>query len=165
MDAVPGGVLDLADALGGKAGDTVDRLREAGGDEARFALLDHLIASRMEDGPTPSGEVLWAWRRLNETGGRVRVGELSAELGWSRKRLITAFRQQVGLPPKAAARIIRFGRAVELLRRGGRPLADIALECGYCDQAHLNREVRDLSGTTPTDLLSSLREDPPARDD
>jgi AraC-like DNA-binding protein len=32
--------------------------------------------------------------------------------------------------------------------------ARAAAECGFADQAHLAREVRDLSGLTPTGLLA-----------
>ena len=54
-------------------------------------------------------------------------------------------------PPKLAARVIRFQRSRELLASPGRPgLADIALACGYYDQAHLTRDWRELAGCSPT---------------
>jgi AraC-like DNA-binding protein len=47
--------------------------------------------------------------------------------------------------------VIRFDRAVTAIRASGvRGLAEIAFECGYSDQAHLNREFRELAGTSPT---------------
>ena len=48
-------------------------------------------------------------------------------------------------------RILRFRRAAaELAGPAGRSLAEIALDCGYYDQAHLNRDFREFSGRTPT---------------
>jgi AraC-like DNA-binding protein len=44
--------------------------------------------------------------------------------------------------------VIRFGRAVRLLH-SGTPIAQVAAECGFYDQAHMNREFRVLGGTTP----------------
>lgn len=62
-----------------------------------------------------------AWDRLASTGGRVAIGQLAAEVGWSHKHLIARFRQQVGLSPKIAARLIRLDRA---RRAAARPGAD-----------------------------------------
>ena len=99
----------------------------------------------------------WAWRRLESTGGTVSVTRLAVELGWSRKRLVAHFREEVGLGPKAAARVLRFEAMVSRLRSGRRGgWAELALECGYFDQAHLAREVRRLAGVTPTELLAGF---------
>jgi transcriptional regulator GlxA family with amidase domain len=100
--------------------------------------------------------VAWSWHRLRRTGGRASIGELAAELGWSHRRLIARFREQIGLAPKTVARVLRFDRAVATL--GGstcRGLAEIARDCGYFDQAHLNRDFRELAGTTPSLFLRS----------
>jgi AraC-like DNA-binding protein len=67
--------------------------------------------------------------------------------------LITRFRQQVGLPPKTAARLIRFDAVWR--RLADRPPArwdQIAAECGYADQAHLIRDFRQFTGATPTEF-------------
>ena len=58
----------------------------------------------------------------------------------------------MGLPPKLLARIVRFDRLLRQLRTGAAmSWADLALECGYYDQAHLVREVRRFTGVTPTE--------------
>ncbi len=57
-----------------------------------------------------------------------------------------------GYGPRHLGRVMRFGRALEAIR-AGTPLAQVAAECRYADQAHLTREVRALAGTTPTALL------------
>ena len=110
-------------------------------------------------GPGLSPEVAWAWRRLLDSGGAIPIGRLAAEVGWSHKHLITRFRQQVGLRPKTAARLVRFDRVWRRLdQSGGRPeWADLAREAGYADQAHLIREFRQFTGTTPTDFQARTR--------
>ena len=99
----------------------------------------------MLDAPPVAPELEWAWRRLMETGGGVPVGALAQELGRSRRHLAASFREQIGMPPKALARLLRFERAVERLR-GGADLAELALDCGYYDQAHFNRDFRQFAG-------------------
>jgi AraC-like DNA-binding protein len=143
--------IELDDLLG--PGNLVERMWDAGGWAARFAVLDAALARARRD---PSREVAWAWDRLRGSDGRVAIGALAAELGWSHRRLISTFREQIGLPPKTIGRVLRFERVSRLLREAPAPrLAEIAYDCGYYDQAHLNRDFREFAGTTPTDYLAS----------
>jgi AraC-like DNA-binding protein len=149
-------VVDVADALGGNA-NLVARLEAASAWEARFALLDAVIPSRLGDARRPAPEILWAWRALEHTNGAVRVNTLAEKVGRSRRHLAAGFREQVGLAPKTAARIIRFSRAVELLQHQPlRSFAALAYECGYFDQAHLNRDFREFAGASPGEFSSRL---------
>jgi len=90
----------------------------------------------------------------------VPVGRLARELGCSRRHLIGRFREQIGPAPKTAARLVRFQRAVRLLERDdGRRFAEIAQRCGFYDQAHMNREFRDLAGAPPGEFVARLLPD------
>ena len=60
-----------------------------------------------------------------------------------------------GYGPQHLRRVLRLGRAVSL-GRSGQPLAGVATECGFADQAHLSRDVQDVAGTIPTLLLGRL---------
>jgi AraC-like DNA-binding protein len=128
----------------------VERLADAPDWDARFALLDAALAPRLADA-RPSREVAWAWQRLRETHGRVAIGELATELGWSRKRIVARFRDEIGLPPKAVARLLRFEHARELA--GTMPWGELAFECGFSDQSHLIAEFRRVTGRTPETFL------------
>src|SRR5690606_3728398 len=98
----------------------------------------------------PLGEVAVALRRLARSHGRLAIGEIAADLGWSRKRLIARFRDETGLPPKVIARILRFNCMLSLLDDArGRSLAELADIAGYYDQAHFNRDFRAFARTTP----------------
>jgi len=143
----------LEDVLGHGAGELVERIHDAGDWAARFALVDRALAARLADARPAGGGVAWALERMVAGGGRVAIGELAGELGWSHRRLIARFRDEVGLPPKLVARIVRFEHLLALLgREPTLEWARAAAACGYFDQAHLAREVRDLSGLTPTAL-------------
>ena len=128
----------------------VERLADTSDWDTRFVLLDAALGPRLADA-RPSCEVAWAWQRLRETHGRVAVGELAAELGWSRKRIVARFRDEIGLPPKAVARLLRFEHARELA--GTMPWGELAFECGFSDQSHLIAEVRRVTGRTPETFL------------
>lgn len=156
LDTLTGQVLELEDVLGRTAASLTARLQATRGWDARFDLLEQAIAGRLASSRPPAPELRWAWGRLAATHGGVEVGALASELGWSHKRLITQFREQVGMPPKRVARILRFDRAYSLLESAVSPsLADVAYECGYADQPHFNRDFRALAGVTPGELLAS----------
>ena len=152
-------IVRLDDLFGRNGGRLVMQLYEAPTWDARFAILDREIAARVAAARAPSASVLWAWRRLADTHGRVGIGTLVGEIGWSRKHLIAQFREQIGLPPKTLARVLRFGRAVQLMKLGHVRFVDLANDCGYYDQAHFSRDVREFAGVTPGELLKSLMPD------
>jgi AraC-like DNA-binding protein len=128
----------------------VERLACAGDWNARFDLLDRILSRRMADARPPSREIAWAWERLSATHGCIRVAQLARELGWSRRRLAARFREEIGLGPKAAARVHRFEHTRAVAETVVRPdWARIAVECGYYDQSHLINDFRVVTGQTP----------------
>lgn len=148
-------VVELEDVLGPGARLLVERLADTPDWAARFDVLDSALLARLERNPDPAPEVNHAWRLLTGTGGTVPVARVSAEVGWSQSYLVRRFTQQIGLAPKAAARVLRFHRAIGLLTvRNTHPTA-VAAACGFYDQAHLNREFRALSGTTPGQVAAA----------
>jgi AraC-like DNA-binding protein len=149
-------VIALEDVLGERTvSDLLERLAGAASWPARFALLDEFIARRVIEARPATPDVVWAWRRLRDTGGLVPIGELTSELGCSHRHLVNRFHEQLGPAPKTVARLLRFRRAVDQLERDtGRRFAEIAQDCGFYDQAHLNREFRQLAGTTPGEFIA-----------
>ena len=62
------------------------------------------------------------------------------------------------MAPKALARLLRFERALQRVRAGA-DLVDVALDSGYYDQAHFNRDFRAFAGVTPTEYrVTSVQE-------
>jgi AraC-like DNA-binding protein len=149
--------VNLDDLVGHPATELSDRLRATPSWEERFDILQQLFlaAWRDEPAPQPRAELSWAWRRLRETAGGVGVQELASEVGWSRRHLSERFRSEYGLSPKVAARVLRFERAVAVLKRRPRTrLADLAADLGYADQAHLTREWHALAGCSPRQWMA-----------
>jgi len=148
-------VVAIEDLLGSER--LVERLQDAPDWDARFALLDAVLLRRLAEAAPVAIQVEHAWSRLQASDGAVEIGALAEEVGWSRRHLADQFRTEVGLPPKAVARILRFAKVTRTLsaNRGG-GLADVAYACGYADQAHLNRDFREFAGTTPSDYAARL---------
>lgn len=149
--------VELEDVLGSEGRTLTDRLNDTPGWDARFAILESAILARFERAAMPSRGVDWAVHQLQASGGMHGIGELGESLGWSPRRLIDEFRDCAGMPPKAVARIIRFERTLARMQQSPEArLVDIAVEGGYYDQAHFNREFRALSGMTPSQLRAEL---------
>ena len=87
------------------------------------------------------------------------------ETGWSRRHVTECFRRQLGITPKAYARLLRFGHATALLMETapGRSLADVATEAGYYDQSHLTRDFTALAGPTPGNYAADAEPVPEVR--
>ncbi|MFY0564249.1 AraC family transcriptional regulator [Archangium lansingense] len=118
------------------------------------ALLQESVARRLASfGQASRPRATQALRWLQSSGGQVRMSSLARTLGVSERTLHRNVLDEAGVPPKLLARVLRFQRAVAMLRSsGGEDLSAVALSCGYADQAHLSREVRDLAGLSPTAL-------------
>lgn len=76
------------------------------------------------------------------------LAELAALAGCSRFQLLRRFELRLGLPPHAWLRALRVERARCLIARGA-SLAQVAADCGFADQSHLNRCFTRHTGVTP----------------
>lgn len=174
---IPAGELaetDVAadDVLGRDIVNAHEQLRAAEDWPQRFAVVDDWLAKRAakSEAPIPA-ELTHAWRLLLRSGGTLPIADLAEQLGWSARRLSGRFTTEFGLTPKAAARVIRFDRTRRRLtdrarggpvdvwpdagdRRGSLGLADLAVEAGYYDQAHMDREFNALAGCPPVTWLA-----------
>jgi AraC-like DNA-binding protein len=111
----------------------------------RLELLADAVARR---GAEPDALVIAAARSLAVPG--VRVAGVATDLGVSERQLHRRVLAAVGYGPKMLARVARLRRLVAL---SGDSLASRALDAGYANQAHMNDEVRRLTGTTPVRFL------------
>lgn len=152
---VGGGVADLAgtvvgldDVLGAVGARLVERLGNLDDWSARLDLLEAVLVERFVRGPAVDVEVAEVWRRL--AAGTTRIDAVVDGLGWSPRQVRRRVRAQLGLPPKRLARLMRFERALDRLERDREtPLARVAVDLGFYDEAHMAGDFRDLAGRTP----------------
>ncbi|GAA4793028.1 AraC family transcriptional regulator [Actinomycetospora chlora] len=153
---IAGVTVDADDVLGALAREMQERVESADGWAGRFAALDEVLHRALDDEARPvAPEVRQAWRRVVSSAGTVPVRALADEVGWSERHLGQRFRAEVGVAPKVAGRMARFDRTRRSLAAraaAGTPLhlAELAVDAGYADQAHLTREFGALAGCSPT---------------
>ena len=125
---------------------------------AAMAMEEALIARLPEVAPAdPIVEATVAAMTGAGAATQSVIGDLIADFGWSERTLRRHSHEAFGYGPKTLERILRFQRFLRLLPTARAPLAVLASEAGYADQAHLAREVRRLSGQSPSGLMAELR--------
>ena len=150
--ALAGLDLDATDLLGRAGDDLHERMQATTSWAQRFRLLDEGLGRLVDPSRRPPAEVCHAWHLLRASHGTARVADVARAVGWSERHLAARFRAEIGLTPKAAARVIRFDRARRMI-----PSTDgatVAATCGYADQPHLVRDFVEFTGLTPRTWLA-----------
>jgi len=91
-------------------------------------------------------------RKRLESSERATAAELANELGLNPRWLAHAYRSLTGEGLHETLRRRRVEHAVQLLRSTDEPIAEVAAAAGFCDQSHLNRSLRLLTGRTPVQI-------------
>lgn len=152
--AIAGEVIELDAILGPDVESLRDQVASARSLGERTRLLAAAVEAHFDRAAALSDEVRFALSALHASRGAVAIGDVVRASGYSHRHLTERFRAEVGLAPKAYARLIRFEAAFERLQQmKSVRWAEFALDCGYYDQAHLVREFRELAGTTPTEAF------------
>jgi AraC-like DNA-binding protein len=128
------------------------RMVEGSSPDARLRILEgcmaaDLLAGRAHRGLDLHPAVEFGLEQFTRDSNRLSIAEVARSSGWSERRFSQIFREQVGFTPKIWYRLQRFQRAVRQLRAGlDIRWAELAIECGFYDQAHLANEFRSFSG-------------------
>lgn len=125
---------------------------------SRFELAMAQKAAALDEGPDAAARLIF--RLVDEADrrpGTEVVDLLRDRLGMSERTLRRKCHAAFGYGPKMLDRILRFQRFLRTSRSDtGAPLAGLAGETGYADQAHLSRETRRLAGLTPGAMLAQV---------
>jgi AraC-like DNA-binding protein len=143
------------DAVWGRsAASVVGRLWEANTAEERFQILERALIERLRRSPSGHPAVRYAVRCFDNSNGTCAVSHVVQRIGLSERRFVDLFRSEVGLSPKVFCRIRRFNEALTRIEHLTEvDWLDVALSCGYFDQAHFNHDFHAFSGINPSTYL------------
>jgi AraC family transcriptional regulator len=102
----------------------------------------------------PGGLATWQARRTlayveANLASKMDIDGLANVVALSRSHFSRAFKRSLGFSPMEYVVVRRVERAKALISGTREPLAEVALACGFADQAHLNRRFRDIVGVSP----------------
>jgi AraC-like DNA-binding protein len=140
---------------------SVEQLREqllaANAPDSALDVLEAGLLSAWRDRASHPA-VAFALRSFRATPSLARLQTVTDAIGLSPKRFIERFKTEVGVTPKRYCRLLRFQRAVQLAYKHEVNWAQLAVDCGYFDQAHFIHEFRDFSGLTPGNYQTACTE-------
>jgi AraC-like DNA-binding protein len=148
-------VLPLETLWGTAASSLRDRLLAAETIEARFQLLEQALLAQISRPLDRHPAVAFGLKVFQRVSQPRPVSEVIEQTGLSQRRFIQRFSEEVGLTPKLFCRVQRFQEALHRVA-GTEEVdwADVALSCGYFDQAHFIHDFQAFSGLTPTTYLA-----------
>lgn len=116
-----------------------------------FNYFDHFYSDRIKSKNNPLQSVI---DDIHSTNGQLDIHELSKRNFTTVRQLERNFKKHVGLSPKEYSNIIRFQKALNILKNPdeNRSLLAIAFECGYYDHSHLSNEIKRNTGLSPSKL-------------
>lgn len=151
VDVLSNRSVSLEDVWGPAARALRDALGEAPTPECKLLRLERFLLDRFRAPGRRTSLVNFAVQNFGCSPAAFSVREVAACAGLSERRFSQIFREEVGLPPKIWRRIQRFQWAVRRLHAGADlRWAELALDCGYYDQAHFANEFRAFSGIDAT---------------
>jgi AraC-like DNA-binding protein len=137
----------LGDVWGPCAGALRERLIEVSTLEGQVELLESELVNRLRHVRTVHPAVAHALERL-PLGFNVR--QVVQETGYSHRRFISLFREEMGLTPKLFCRLLRFQRIMQQFAQdASAPWSALAYDAGYSDQSHFTRDFHEFAGVQP----------------
>jgi AraC-like DNA-binding protein len=161
-DEIRDRVVDLESIWGRGSRDLREQLLAAKSPSEKFHVLEQFLCALLARRKSElQRRVSWALHRFISEPRVGTIGDVVQDLGISHKHFIEQFRRQVGLTPKLFCRIQRFQ---EVLRKiNAKQLvqgAQLAVDCGYFDQAHFVHDFQAFTGLNPSNYLGRQLEDP-----
>lgn len=120
-----------------------------------IGIIDEfLIRNLSKHNPKVDRKILFAVERINQEKGMLSIRSLMSDIYVCQRHFERKFKIYTGYSPKEYSRIIKFWNAIDLLRNTSYDnLLSTAVLAGYYDVPHLSREVKRLSGNTPSSFL------------
>lgn len=142
--------IALGDLCAAEADRLLNEVCSATGEDERFRVLERYLSRKLANAAPVHPAVGYGVEQLSREGVVRGIRRIQADTGLSHTRFIQLFREHVGLTPKLFCRVRRFRNVVSRLEKG-MPVnwAQLAVDCGYFDQAHLIRDFRAFAGMTP----------------
>lgn len=148
-------VVDLFTLWGTAAIDLREQLLAARTRSEMVCILERFFLAHIAWERAMHPAVISALASFQAGNKRRSISEVTAQLGMSPKRFIHLFEEAVGLTPKVFCRLLRFQEVLSLTEVEQRSSwAELALSCGYFDQAHFNHDFQAFSGLTPQAYLA-----------
>jgi AraC-like DNA-binding protein len=149
---------DLQALLGSEGQILLEQIMTAPSETERITRLSRFLIQKLENGKSGNAVAQRAVRTMLGHHGQLSVIDLADKMGISARQLERHFKDYAGFSPKTYARILRFQSALKEYGIRNKALTEIALDCGYYDQAHFIHDFQNFSGYTPSEYFKGKPE-------
>ncbi|MBB3060285.1 helix-turn-helix domain-containing protein [Microbulbifer rhizosphaerae] len=126
-------------------------------DEQKVTSIEAWLTYNLSDPDGNMSLVLSTLEYISSSHYDVRLQALAEEMGIEIRKLQRLFKKRVGMSPKKLIKLLRADFARKMLDTcGSLSCLDITYRCGYYDQAHFNREFKDIYEITPNEYRKRL---------
>lgn len=117
---------------------------------SRIQTIENFLITKLKVQNPSLNLASQAIQLINQNSGNLSIIELTSFLKVSERHLQRSFAEHIGVSPKRYSGIIRIQHFLKLLRsNSNQNLTHLTYSCGFYDQAHLIREMKNVSGITP----------------
>lgn len=155
---ITNGSADVISMLGNEGEELVKRVMDCENNNDRIKLLCHFFEGRLMKLKNKYLAIEWAIDKIHQGRGQVNLKELVEGSFLSERQFERNFKEIAGFSAKSYLKIVRFESVVNNFIQFKTPFTTLALDHGYFDQAHLNRDFREFTGMTPTGYFESISE-------
>jgi len=154
--------IPITQILNGSGDLIIERLLKADSFEKRIEVFQGFLKEELIDfdySANLSNDIaVYCNKVICLSKGKYKINNLNKKTGYSARYIRKTFHDSFGISPKHFGQIIRFQRAVHLLMEcPDYDLVDIVYESGFYDQAHFNKEFKNLCSLTPSKFISEIR--------
>lgn len=127
-----------------------ERLLETKDISARFEVVEEFLFEKFHSKMVANPCVAFAVGEMRLRPDGLSIARMNEKIGYSQKHFGEMFRKQVGVTPKSYLKIMRFQKAVRTIDAAAEiDWGEVALTCGFYDQAHFIHDFKHFSGFTP----------------
>ena len=144
---------DLTSFLGKEGRILEEQIITASTNTERITISSTFLKNRLKRGRYLSNDICHVIDSVTQTKGNIDIDGLAQDCFLSRRQFERKFKYYAGFSPKKYANIVRFQHAADGFIGQNKSLAQIALECGYYDQAHFSNDFKKFSGYNPKDYF------------
>jgi AraC-like DNA-binding protein len=149
--------IALSELYPGEADRLLNEVCSATDEHAQFLVVERYLNRKLTNAAPIHPVVAYAVEQLSSAGAVGSIRRIQSDTGLSHTRFIQLFRENVGLTPKLFFRVRRFHTLQDRIAKGVTVnWAELAVDCGYFDQAHLIRDFRAFAGITPIEYSRAM---------
>lgn len=131
-----------------------ERLPSMNSMSERINYINYYFLSCLYKLYLPDQQIQYAISLIRKNNGLLPIKQLAGDVCLSERQLERKFKFATGISPKQFSNITRFGYTCQYLKtHQNDSIFDIAVDCGYHDHSHMNKEFQRLGNISPSEYF------------